>query len=1393
MNKIFTLLVASTLLMASNGKAQTIAEYSLDATVAATSVDPNLTAGNITAVGVNIPTPGTNPGSNGFRADQWPVGANLDSTAYFEVVLTPDPGFEMNITEIRYNNRRSATGPPNFAVYWSLDGVFANSTMIQSGTIASGSSGIPQSITGLDIDVPEGEQIYIRWYAWEASAGSGTYWMSRFNGVGLEIDGTLTTLSTAVSFASPSGVTSEGDGTYDIVVSIENPSATVDTEVDVVLMTGDDSAVNGFNSQTVVFPAGSSADQTVTLTIVDDALCKDDEFIAFQLMNPTGGNSTIISSPSNFSLQIIDNDKIANLFYEDDFESNNLNNWTQGTDGHWATSTVNAISGTYSLKHNLSDVQSTSYISLPTNDLELSGMVTTWRFQLQNGDWEFSGNNRPWVYLVSSEETIFPTNQTTGYAVGIENIGPAPFSRFLALYRIPPTGEVPLVVSTLNWNEGKTVGVEVVRDEAGNWVLRYDEDGGFDDLVTAGSAFDDTYTSANYMGLAFQFTSTRAGELWMDDFSVTQTTCQNTFYSQQSGDFGDDIWDVVPGGTAGPAVFNLYNDFVIQSGHDLDLTANVDLGGLTIESGASLDMGTDGYTLKMTGDWSNNGSFEAGDGNVRMVGVSNVTASGNNTFYDLSLDKLGGTVTMDGATDLLGTLTVTKGNLDTDGNPFTLKSTASQTASVGPVGASSNITGDFTVERYIQNGPTGWRNMGSSVSGATLQGWNEHFTTTGFPGADFPDWPTPANRFVSLKYYDETLPGDREIGWMSPTNTSNVIPDGRGYWMYIGGSELPETVNLTGELITGDFSYDLDYTESLGDFHDGWNLLSNVYASTVDWDSPNLTKVDIENGIWIWDANIQQYGTYISSVSTHGVTNEIAHSQSFWVHTLDINAALTFRESAKSSNNNADWIKQNVEAVSLVRLQIDGNGFMDETVLVFNDDATIGYEGTHDAMKFFSPNEEVPSLAMLANNGEEDFDVAINALPMPETGGISIPLKALAGVNGNYLLSVSDIQNLPSSACLYVEDLETGDVMLIEEGANLTVALDTGYHDARFVIHVSAPVSADKTDNSCADANDGMITALGAGEGPWTYTWLNEAGQVVKVSENLMEADTLNNLAAGLYTLEVSGSDEVCGTRSEEFYINEPMPLSASTILEAANCNSGANGQVAVLASGGQGTWSLAIYQNEELLDEVTNEEGTYSFVNLESGWYTIQAGNTCGVIEEIVHLFDESAPVANFEGPESISLTMGGEVNFTNTSLNAEWFEWFIGDDEYYTENITHTFTLPGTHEVIMYAFFGDCYDVVTKSIEVTDIAANVEVIETPDNISIWYDGREVVIEHSFNGQQMDIRIMNILGQTLYTNQSFAERTMINVGSSEYTAGVYLVNVSINDEVKTQKIVINR
>ena len=56
------------------------------------------------------------------------------------------------------------------------------------------------------------------------------------------------------------------------------------------------------------------------------------------------------------------------------------------------------------------------------------------------------------------------------------------------------------------------------------------------------------------------------------------------------------------------------------------------------------------------------------------------------------------------------------------------------------------------MERYIDEGETFWRYFASAVENPTIEQYLDDFTTAGFPGSPFPDFP-----FTSIYSYDETL------------------------------------------------------------------------------------------------------------------------------------------------------------------------------------------------------------------------------------------------------------------------------------------------------------------------------------------------------------------------------------------------------------------------------------------------------------------------------------------------------------------------------------------------------------------------------------------------------------------------------------------------------------
>jgi hypothetical protein len=1386
MRLISTIFTTMLLIFSSYSVKAQIATYALTTNGTPTTVDPNASAINFTATGIGSLT----YAGDGATANGWSTGG-IDLGRYYQIGVSPNTGYDMNISSVNFSHRRAAQGPTAYQVRWSKDPTFATSTTIATGTLPNASV-LTANITGLNIDVLDGEDIYFRWYGYSAGNSGGTY---RIQGNTLQVNGTLTPIvgNTSVFFASSAASVNEGDGTYNLAVSIADPSISNATSVDVVLVSGNPARVNGFTSQTVNFPANTSANQSVTITLTDNGLCDGTEDLIFELQNASGGNSATITTPDEFTLTISDNDGGFETVYASDFESGNINGWKEKTIGDWTASTSSPIADTYSLKHNLSGISGDSYISKSLNNIDLNVGETNWRFQLANGNWDPNATDKFWFYLSSSNSNLSPASGANGYAVGVNITGT---SDLITLNRMSNGISVEtLITSSFDWGTNELVGFEVTRDVNGNWELSIDDNGGFDALVSAGTANDLNYTTAGFVGLYFSYDAAQAGLLRMDDLSITQLVCSTTYYSQASGNMTDNIWDDLPIGAPGSAVFSRFNSFVIQNGHSVTLDANIELNNFTIETGATCDLEIGGNEIAVRGNWTNNGSLIAQEGNVKFIGIAGTaTISGNNSFFGLEVDHSGNGVILNNNADVWGTLLLTNGQLNVNAQTLSLKSNASMTGAVGPV-THGSLNGNIRVERYIASGPTGWRNMGASVSGATLQQWNDHFTTTGFPGSNYPNWPSPDNRFPSIKSYDETDLGDREIGWRAATNITNTIGDGQGYWMYLGGSELPATVDVSGTLITGEHTLNLDYTPDLGAFHDGWNLVSNMYAATIDWDSPEFSRTGLEDGVWIWNSDFQQYGNYISGVGLNGVSNLIAHSQSFWVHADASSPTLTFKEEIKASNNNANWIKSaGTEEQGIVRLKIVGNDFQDETALVFNNTATLGYEGSNDAMKLFSPNENVPSLATIVNHEGEDWDLSINSIPFVTEGTLQIPLKALAPVDGMYTISVESLSGVNMSTCIAIEDLLTGNIHAISQGESIQFELFAIDSTARFMIHVSASLQIEIENNTCSSGAEGTAVAQGFGSGPFTYIWTNEQDQVIRVAENVLGSDQITGLEAGYYMVEIAGNNGACETRSESFMIYAPVPPVVSSSFEVAACNQEEGMIVVSIFGKSEDVWTLNLLSQDIFVADAEITDGEeFVFTGLSAAFYEVQAENACGTISWSFNLQDENAVVADFElSATELFMSQGANVSLTNISLNGLLYYWNISDGtEYFSQDVNHVFTEPGTYQIEMWAVGSVCDDVIIKEIVVNDFVSSVA--EPTDDLAIWFNGLDVVIENVNAGSGMDIQIHDILGKTLVSTRSFQERTLIPMGEKGYPTGIYFVSVISGDSIKSKKIMLNR
>ena len=137
------------------------------------------------------------------------------------------------------------------------------------------------------------------------------------------LTGTPTTTETRVQFVSVSDEITEGDtGTksYDVEVSLINPDAVNASTATVAIIGGDATAGSDYvfsgntpDERTVTFPAGSSANQVVTLTVNGDTDVESGETIIFELQNVSGGDNAAAGSPSQFTLTLFNDDAAPSL------------------------------------------------------------------------------------------------------------------------------------------------------------------------------------------------------------------------------------------------------------------------------------------------------------------------------------------------------------------------------------------------------------------------------------------------------------------------------------------------------------------------------------------------------------------------------------------------------------------------------------------------------------------------------------------------------------------------------------------------------------------------------------------------------------------------------------------------------------------------------------------------------------------------------------------------------------------------------------------------------------------------------------------------------------------------------------------------------------------------
>jgi hypothetical protein len=569
----------------------------------------------------------------------------------------------------------------------------------------------------------------------------------------------------------------------------------------------------------------------------------------------------------------------------------------------------------------------------------------------------------------------------------------------------------------------------------------------------------------------------------------------------------------------------------------------VECFNIEIQTGASLSISAVNQ-LNVYGKFTNNGTFNPGFGTVEFLSCSGssiqpheiTTTNGTvTTFFNLRLDDLAG-LNLTSDANITGTLTLTNGNFNNASNIFTFKSTSSATARIAPVAATANYVGNITMERYAPGPKTGWAQLGTPIQGATLAQWQDDFATSGYTGAT-----GSVSGFVSVYTYNEPTPGafDANGSYLPATNVTNSIPIGKGFWLYLGTGTINTaniTIDVTGQPKIGNHSFNPTYTNSGNPFDDGFNLIANPYPSAIDWLSASWTKTNINNAIYMYQADNGQYASFVGGVSTNGGSRFIASSQGFYIQANAASPVLNITENAKSAANPV--LIREEEPANVLRLKINGDNVSDETVVRLSDEATVNFDGSYDAKKMFSNDPTNPSISSINNNK----DLSINSLPFSGTN-MTIPVRVTVGSSGMYNLSWSGMDGFPQGSCFVIEDLENGNKTTLEKDGVYYFNATVGFKAPRFVIHISTPLPSVIAEASCSNSHDGSITLKNTSSSPCKVQLKDANGNLIQEGQVLGNL-TFDKLAEGIYQLNYPTST-VCGNMSQMIHVPAAKEISA--------------------------------------------------------------------------------------------------------------------------------------------------------------------------------------------------------------------------------------------------------
>ena len=310
--------------------------------------------------------------------------------------------------------------------------------------------------------------------------------------------------------------------------------------------------------------------------------------------------------------------------------------------------------------------------------------------------------------------------------------------------------------------------------------------------------------------------------------------------------------------------------------------------------------------------------------------------------------------------------------------------------------------------------------------------------------------------------------GETSSTWVR-LGSDDILEAGKGYilqssryignnWQEYSGFKVPaiDDAHKNDIFLADNAVVKLNEYESEFAHNRSWNLIGNPYPCYYD-----TRFMDFDAPITVWNMNNNTYTAY-SPVDDSYV---LLPGEAFFVQRPVDSESITFSKEGRQTNRTVRTIevpaKAKASAIAtprtVVNLTLSDGTSTDRTRLVVNEAATMDYEISRDANKFFSLDPTAPQLYSV--NG--DIEYAINERPMNDG---KFQIKARIAADGIYTIA---LDNTVEGYNVILEDNTTGKRTVLNK-ENYVFNVEQGNALFQFTIYLQSipPTSIDGIENS---------------------------------------------------------------------------------------------------------------------------------------------------------------------------------------------------------------------------------------------------------------------------------------------------------------------------------------